>query len=200
MSPYRYTAQASTSSASDTEALGFALGCCLRLGDVVSLNGDLGAGKTVFTKGVARALGIEAPITSPTFTLANQYQGSSMLHHLDVYRLAGPEEAYDLALDELYESGVTIVEWGDIIAEELPPDAMRIDLRIELEPVVPPGGGGPAQPVDDPNQAWEDLDSGRRIDLIGIGPRWENRAAELDSALAPWRNEGGPGSPGEASC
>lgn len=112
-----------------TMALGEALGRLLKGGEVICLTGDLGAGKTHFAKGVARGLGIPDTVTSPTFTLINEYSGRLRLYHVDAYRLCDPDEAYDLGLEEyLYGDGATLIEWPDRIAELLPAD--RLDIEI----------------------------------------------------------------------
>ena len=92
------------------------------------LSGDLGAGKTCFTQGVARGLGIGGRVTSPTFTLANRYAGRLTLNHLDVYRLDHVDETVDLDLPELLEEGVTVIEWGERILPVLGPEVLV--LRI----------------------------------------------------------------------
>jgi len=109
------------------------------------LVGDLGAGKTAFSKAYGAALGIEEPMTSPTFTLARQYEGRLTLHHLDVYRLEQMAEVLDLDLPDLLDSGgVVLIEWGDAILPMLPADFLEIrftfgdgddDRGIELRPV-----------------------------------------------------------------
>ncbi len=102
----------------------------LQPGDVITLNGDLGAGKTCFAGGVARGLGINERITSPTFTLINEYDGPLPLYHLDVYRLESPEELEDLGYEEyFYGSGVTLIEWAEQVEQYLP--AERLDIFIE---------------------------------------------------------------------
>lgn len=96
---------------------------------VIALHGNLGAGKTCFTQGLAQAAGITEPVCSPTYTLISEYQGSVPFHHIDLYRLGGPEEAYDLGLDEYLEtSGITVIEWAERAAELLPPHTIHIRL------------------------------------------------------------------------
>ena len=97
---------------------------------VIALHGNLGAGKTCFTQGLAQAAGVKEPVCSPTYTLICEYQGTVPFHHIDLYRLSGPEEAYDLGLDEYLETdGITIIEWAERAAELIPSDA--IHLRLE---------------------------------------------------------------------
>lgn len=154
---------ASTSSPDETRALAAAVAALVRPDDVVVLAGDLGAGKTAFAQGFGAALGVVDPITSPTFTLANEYVGQLTLHHLDVYRLERLGEVEDLGLVELLDSGgVTLIEWGDAIAPLLPPD--RLDVRLML-------GDG---------------DDDRMLHFELAGPRWAERSAALRAALAPW--------------
>lgn len=113
----------------DTHRLGEALGRAAEPGDIYSLNGDLGAGKTVFARGVAAGLDVRGRVASPTFTLINEHQGRLLFYHMDVYRLGGPEEMADLGYEEyFYGQGVTLVEWGDIVAGVLPGD--RLDISI----------------------------------------------------------------------
>ncbi|TYO96193.1 tRNA (adenosine(37)-N6)-threonylcarbamoyltransferase complex ATPase subunit type 1 TsaE [Desulfallas thermosapovorans] len=122
-----------TNSAGETVRLGTILGGLLQAGDVITLNGDLGAGKTCFTSGVARGLGINRRVTSPTFTLINEYNGRLPFYHLDVYRLTSPEELEDLGYEEyFYGSGVTIIEWAEQIERYLPSE--RLDIFIEKRP------------------------------------------------------------------
>src|SRR5947207_4259598 len=119
-----------TESDEETRALGEALGRRLGPGDVVCLQGPLGAGKTTLAQGIARGLEVEDVVNSPTFTLVQEYAGRLPVYHLDVYRLSGPEEAADLALDELFAAGgVVMIEWPEQIAAALPPD--RVEVRLE---------------------------------------------------------------------
>lgn len=113
----------------DTRGLGQVLGKLLMPGDVVCLYGDLGAGKTSLSQGVAEGLGVTDHVTSPTFTLINEYTGRCPLYHMDVYRLGSWEEMADLGYEEyFYGDGVTLVEWADVVAEVLPQE--RLDLKI----------------------------------------------------------------------
>ncbi len=94
----------------------------LKNGDIVTLDGDLGAGKTAFTGGLAKGLGISGYVTSPTFTIVNEYHGGSiLLFHFDVYRLSSMDELYDIGWEDyLAKDGICVVEWADIIRDELP--------------------------------------------------------------------------------
>ncbi|MFA7257056.1 MAG: tRNA (adenosine(37)-N6)-threonylcarbamoyltransferase complex ATPase subunit type 1 TsaE [Kiritimatiellales bacterium] len=97
---------------------------------VIALHGNLGAGKTCFTQGLAQAAGVKEPVCSPTYTIISEYRGTIPFHHIDLYRLGGSEEAFDLGLDEYLEAGgVTVIEWAERAAELLPPDTIHI--RIE---------------------------------------------------------------------
>ena len=110
-----------TRSAAETELLGARLAELLRPGDVVAFRGDLGAGKTAFTRGLARGLGITEPVTSPTYTIVNEYpQGRLPLFHFDMYRLSDPEELFDLGWEDyLARGGICAVEWSENVAEAL---------------------------------------------------------------------------------
>jgi tRNA threonylcarbamoyladenosine biosynthesis protein TsaE len=126
-----------TSSAEETVALGQKLGELLQKGDNVCLTGDLGTGKTAFTGGIARALGIGGYITSPTFTIVNEYEGKYPLYHFDVYRIGDPGEMFDTGYDEYISgNGVTIIEWAELISDILPSD--RIEVTIEKDSVENP--------------------------------------------------------------
>lgn len=156
-----------TGSASATAEVAGAVAELVRATDLLVLSGGLGAGKTTFTKAFGAALGVTDPITSPTFTLAREYEGRIPLHHLDVYRLGSIDEVADLGLSELLDGdAVTVIEWGDTIRATLPVD--YLEVRIEL---------GPA-------------DDDRIIELIPVGPAWSVRRAALASALAPWADAG----------
>ena len=104
----------------------------LQPGDVIALEGDLGAGKTTFTKGLAVGLGIQKMVNSPTFTIIKEYQGQIPLFHMDVYRVNDSFE--DFGFDEYFEgSGVTVVEWAHLIKEQLPEERLTIYLYREEE-------------------------------------------------------------------
>ncbi len=97
---------------------------------VIALHGNLGAGKTCFTQGLAQAAGVKEPVCSPTYTLISEYQGTVPFNHIDLYRLGGPEEAYDLGLDEYLETaGITVIEWAERATELIPPNALHIHLQ-----------------------------------------------------------------------
>lgn len=119
-----------TRSEEETLKLGVEIGEKLMPGDVVSLNGDLGAGKTHITKGIAMGLGVEDYITSPTFIIVNEYEGRLPLYHFDVYRINDIGEMYEIGFEEyLYGNGVCIIEWGKIVDELLPEDTIKIDIN-----------------------------------------------------------------------
>src|SRR5437762_750619 len=123
-----------TESDEETRALGEALGRRLGPGDVVCLQGPLGAGKTTLAQGIARGLEVEDVVNSPTFTLVQEYAGRLPVYHLDVYRLSGPEEAVDLALDEMLTAGgVVMIEWPERIVSLLPPDRLEVTLELHGE-------------------------------------------------------------------
>ena len=120
-----------TNSPAETEALGQRLAERLHPGDVIAYTGDLGAGKTAFTRGLARGLGITERITSPTFTIVNEYQGGRLpLFHFDMYRLGSSEELYEIGWEDyLARGGVCAVEWSEIVADALEEDCIRVDIR-----------------------------------------------------------------------
>ena len=110
-----------TSSAEETIELGKKIGNLLKPGDVIAMQGTLAAGKTTITKGIAQSLGINDTITSPTFCLISEHEGTMPLYHMDVYRLDGGEDFVNLGTDDMiYGNGVSIIEWSEKIMEELP--------------------------------------------------------------------------------
>lgn len=114
----------------ETKEFGFRLGSLLKGGDILCLNGDLGAGKTTMTKSIGLGLGVEEYITSPTFTLINEYKGRIPVYHFDVYRLEDADELYDLGFDEyFYGKGVCIIEWADKIEKMIPEIRIVVDIE-----------------------------------------------------------------------
>lgn len=148
-----------TSSVTATKALAAAIAPLVTDGDLLVLVGDLGAGKTAFTQGLCVALGVDEPVTSPTFTLANRYSGRLVVNHLDVYRIEALAEAEDLALVELLDEGVTLIEWGDVILPVLPQD--RLEVRI----------------------TFGDGDDDRMVEFSAVGARWADRIDALRTAV-----------------
>ena len=114
----------------ETEDFGIKFGKVLKRGDILCLNGDLGAGKTTLTKSIGLGLGVEDYITSPTFALINQYSGRMPVYHFDVYRLENVDELYDLGFDEyFFGNGVCIIEWADKINRMIPKEKIVIDIE-----------------------------------------------------------------------
>ncbi len=111
----------------DTEAVGERLGTSLQAGDVLLLNGELGAGKTAFVRGLARGAGFAGDVLSPTFQLLRLYRGRLPLAHVDLYRLAHPNEIAELGLDEILEFGAAAIEWGDRLSW---PGAARLKFEV----------------------------------------------------------------------
>ena len=104
----------------------------LKAGDVLCMYGDLGVGKTAFVQGLAKGLGIDEPITSPTFTIVNEYSGSLPLYHFDVYRIADSDEMYEIGYEEyVYGDGVSVIEWPQLIDDILPEN--RYDVTISKD-------------------------------------------------------------------
>jgi tRNA threonylcarbamoyladenosine biosynthesis protein TsaE len=157
------TLRARTTDVDGTRSLAGAIAALATAGDIILLAGELGAGKTAFAQGFGAGLGIDEPIVSPTFTLARQYQGSLMLHHLDVYRLERFAEMDDIGVAELLDgNGVVLIEWGDAVAPALPNDYLEITLTY---------GEG---------------DDDRDIELRCVGSRWAARERVLREQLHAW--------------
>jgi tRNA threonylcarbamoyladenosine biosynthesis protein TsaE len=149
-----------TRTSAETRAVASAIAALLEPGDVVLLAGDLGAGKTTFAKGLAEGLGVEAPVVSPTFTLAREYEGRLRMVHADVYRLDRGSEVLDLGLEDLAgDDGVTVVEWGDLAAAFVPGEHLVVRL----------------EPLDD--------DDERRITFDPRTRSWRERADALRAAI-----------------
>ncbi|WP_317855535.1 tRNA (adenosine(37)-N6)-threonylcarbamoyltransferase complex ATPase subunit type 1 TsaE [Chakrabartyella piscis] len=118
-----------TMSALDTEKIGYALGEGATKGQVYCLNGDLGVGKTVFSKGFAKGLGIAEHVNSPTFTIIQEYEGRLPLYHFDVYRISSEDEMEETGYEDyFYGEGVSLVEWAELIPGLIPEDAIYITI------------------------------------------------------------------------
>jgi tRNA threonylcarbamoyladenosine biosynthesis protein TsaE len=153
--------QLTTSSARETQEVASKIAALAEQGDLVLLVGELGAGKTTFVQGFGQAMGVVEPITSPTFTLAREYDGQRLtMHHLDVFRLEHLDEVLDLALPELLDGpSVTLIEWGDAIIPALPSE--YLEVRLEY-------GGD---------------DDERVIGVRAVGRRWLRREDALAKTL-----------------
>ena len=136
-----------TNSPAETESVGASLAAKLEPGSVIAFTGDLGAGKTAFTRGLAKGLGIEERVTSPTFTIVNEYEGGRLpLFHFDMYRLDSADELFDIGWEDyLARGGVCAVEWSENIADALEEDTIRVDIRRgehDSQRVITITGGG----------------------------------------------------------
>jgi tRNA threonylcarbamoyladenosine biosynthesis protein TsaE len=156
-----------TATPEDTRRVGEALAVLLRPGDVVSLSGDLGAGKTTLVQGAARGLGVEQPVVSPTFTLVREYAGPTPIYHVDVYRLDRIQEVLDIGFEEMMDDhAVVFVEWGAGIESILPDDHLRIELSIQ------------------------GTNEDRAI-VLSAAADWGGRWERLMELTRPWATEGG---------
>ncbi|MDI6689156.1 MAG: tRNA (adenosine(37)-N6)-threonylcarbamoyltransferase complex ATPase subunit type 1 TsaE [Actinomycetota bacterium] len=144
-----------THSPEETKELARRLASLLHAGDVISLTGDLGAGKTCFTQGLGEALGIKRRITSPTFNLIKEYKNTLPLYHFDLYRLDSPLEMLDLGYEEyFFGDGITVIEWGDKVVSLLPSNYLEISFKRLLDENV------------------------RELQIFPHGPRWEKAIKE----------------------
>lgn len=143
-----------------------ALASTAQRGDLVLLAGEMGAGKTAFAQGFGAGLGVIEPITSPTFTIIRRYEGRVPMYHVDVYRLGRLAEVAELGLNELMEEGVTLIEWGDVVAPALPADFLEVRI--------------------DPGATEEE----RIIKLGFVGSSWSARHRGIRDVLEPWSAEG----------
>jgi tRNA threonylcarbamoyladenosine biosynthesis protein TsaE len=153
--------------------LGRQLAAMLRPGDLVVLDGPLGAGKTTLVQGIGEGLGVRGPVTSPTFVIARVHpstSGGPPLVHADAYRLGSRAEVDDLDLDTDLGSSVTAVEWGEGLVEELAPSHLLIEISMPA-----PGAGGHGDESDG--------DEPRTVRLVGSGERWDTAAAGLSTAV-----------------
>jgi tRNA threonylcarbamoyladenosine biosynthesis protein TsaE len=152
-----------TASPEETRAVGRSLAGFLGPRDVVSLTGDLGAGKTTFVQGAAEGLGVTEPVLSPTFTLVRRYRGTIPVYHLDVYRLERIQEVLDVGFEEILDAGaVVFVEWGDAIDALLPLEHVQVELTLPVE------------------------GDERRLALTWHGRSWAERIERLSATLEPW--------------
>lgn len=155
--------EATTKSADDTRELAAQIAGLAKPGDLLLLAGDMGAGKTTFTQGFGKALGVSEQVTSPTFTLVRNYEARIPLLHVDAYRLESLQEVIDLGLHELLDEGaVALIEWGDIIAPVLPTDFLEIRMEFGA------------------------ADDDRRLRLRSVGQPWAARMTLLGRALDRW--------------
>lgn len=123
-----------TNNHKETVLLGEQIGKSLKPDDVIALSGELGAGKTTLIQGMAKGLGIRNWVTSPTFTIINEFHGKYDLFHVDLYRLNSVEEAEDMAIEEYFvKGGITVIEWAEKIRSILPPGAIKIHMKIISE-------------------------------------------------------------------
>jgi tRNA threonylcarbamoyladenosine biosynthesis protein TsaE len=144
-----------------TEALGKVLGTIVEPGDIITLAGTLGAGKTALTQEIARGLGVDPRIyvTSPTFSLLHEYQGRIPLYHLDLYRLAGEEDIESLGFREyLYSNGLTVIEWPERLGSLMPTERLHIELVISAP-------------------------TSRTANLTGHGNVWQKKVADIISMV-----------------
>ena len=149
-----------TGSPEQTQRIGYIVGERARPGDVYSLSGPLGAGKTCFTQGLARGLGVEGYVRSPTFVLMTRHKGRFTLHHIDLYRIGSPEEAWDLGLDEqLFDSGVCVIEWAEHAEDLLPEDSLWLEF------------------------SYGESDEGRRIEFDCESLRFDDLLVELKAVV-----------------
>ena len=123
-----------SNSPEETEALGKSLAPVLRRGSVIALRGGLGAGKTCMVKGIARGLGITETVTSPTFTIINEYArcppDAGSLYHIDAYRLAGDDDFINTGAGECIGNGIAVIEWSERIPQSIPDGAIKIEIEI----------------------------------------------------------------------
>ncbi len=150
-------------SAEETRSVGRALAEILTRGDVVSLTGDLGAGKTTFVQGAADGLGVGEPVLSPTFTLVREYEGRLPVTHMDVYRLDRIQDVLDLGLEELMDRrGILFLEWGDAIESLLPESYLEVELVLSGE------------------------SEQRSVRMSAQGAAWQRRWRRLEELTTPW--------------
>ena len=189
-----HTLDLRAASLADTHAIASAVASLARAGDIIVLAGEMGAGKTAFAQGFGRALGVDGPITSPTFTLVHSYDivagpgaGKLRLHHADLYRLDRTGDIDDLALHELAEfDGIVLIEWGDVAGGAI---GDHLEVRLAAgdddawspEPADETSGEPPA---DDPPPDEFGLDGRRTLEIAASGPGWAGRWDRVTAGLA----------------
>ena len=158
----------------ETQELAATIAGALRPGDVVALTGELGAGKTCFVQGAARALGVTDRVTSPSFVLRREYEGTVPVLHMDIYRLETLQEIVDIGYEEAFDdTRVTFIEWGDAMSPLLPHDHLELEFRL------PPATADVVVGEED-----------RRIVLRPRGEDWLRRLPDLRSSLLRWADTG----------
>ena len=182
-------AEISIPTAARMRALGRRLAALLRPGDLVVLNGPLGAGKTTLVQGIGDGLGVRGPVTSPTFVIARIHpalRGGPALVHADAYRLGSPAEVDDLDLDADLDRSVTVVEWGGGLVEGLAPSWLDVTISwpspgaADSGPADGPGPGDGSGPADGPGPG----DEPRVVRLTGRGGRWVAAAESVHLAIS----------------
>ena len=159
----------------ETQRLAATVAGALRPGDVVALTGELGAGKTCFVQGAARALGVTDRVTSPSFMLRREYEGTVPVLHMDIYRLETLQEIVDIGYEEAFDdTRVTFIEWGDAMSPLLPHDHLELEFRL------PPATADLVVGEED-----------RRIVLRPRGEDWLRRLSDLRAPLQQWADAGG---------
>lgn len=150
-----------TSSADETRRIGEAMGRAARLGDIILLHGELGAGKTTLTQGILKGLGGDEYASSPTFVLISQYEARLTLYHVDLYRIDEPEDTFELGLDEILDGeGLCVVEWAERAPDQFPAERLSVELlrtgehtrSLTIE-ATGPGYAGYLQEIDAVGQA-----------------------------------------------
>lgn len=170
-----------THSAAETRSVAAALASILRPGDLIVLDGDLGGGKTAFVQGACEALGVREPVTSPTFTIVQEYDAAVPLVHVDAYRLESAQELHDLGFDELADDDhIVFVEWGSRVFAALPTDHLAVAIDVATEGWVEGTGPVDLGPTRDLAVAPDD----RLLRISVHGPHWHTRARSVATALA----------------
>jgi tRNA threonylcarbamoyladenosine biosynthesis protein TsaE len=175
-----------TTTPEETREVAGAVAGVMRPGDVIALTGEIGAGKTCFVQGAARALGVTERVTSPSYILRKEYRGDVDVLHLDVYRLESLQEVLDIGFAEAGDTRaaqVTFVEWGDAMAPLLPSEHLEVELRL---PPLDTAGAAAAGAAGD----W--APEPRTVVLRAHGPDWSRRLGDLQPMLDTWADGAAP--------